>query len=107
MATPPSATKEPHDDGCSPAAGRRNRSTPPPSEDGYSEPGCSPPARQTAMFELAGELAAAILARTLCIDIKVAVEGQHLAAGDWARYAAEFRRRQRAGSGTSTARVRP
>jgi len=64
-------------------------------------------ARQTAMFELAGELPAAIPARTLGIHIKVAVEWQQLAAGDWARYAAEISRRQRAGSGASTVRVQP
>ncbi|MEH0399227.1 hypothetical protein QA789_26945 [Streptomyces sp. B21-088] len=49
--------------------------------------------RSTALFQLATELPAAILARTLGIDITVAVKWQRAAAGDWAAYAAEISRR--------------
>ncbi|MFD5786702.1 hypothetical protein ACFWH1_08690 [Streptomyces sp. NPDC127037] len=52
-------------------------------------------ARSTAMFQLATELPAAVLARTLGIDITVAVKGQRAAAGDWAAYAAEVSQRVR------------
>ncbi|MCX0247875.1 hypothetical protein [Streptomyces drozdowiczii] len=44
-------------------------------------------------MELATELPAAALARTLGIDITVAVKLQRAAAGDWAAYAAEVSRR--------------
>jgi hypothetical protein len=44
-------------------------------------------------FQLATELPAAVLARTLGIDITVAVKWQRAAAGDWAAYAAEVSRR--------------
>lgn len=47
-------------------------------------------ARSTALFQLATELPAAVLARTLGIDITVAVKWQRAAAGDWAAYAAEI-----------------
>lgn len=50
-------------------------------------------ARSTALFQLATELPAAVLARTLGIDITVAVKWQR-AAGDWGAYAAEISRRQ-------------
>ncbi|MEV5604594.1 hypothetical protein AB0L33_24445 [Streptomyces sp. NPDC052299] len=49
--------------------------------------------RSTALFQLATELPAAVLARTLGIDITVAVKWQRAAAGDWAAYAAEVSRR--------------
>lgn len=48
-------------------------------------------ARSTALFQLATELPAAILARTL--GMKVAVSWQHFAAGDWTIYAADVSRR--------------
>jgi hypothetical protein len=51
-------------------------------------------ARSTALFQLATELPAAILARMLGIHIKVAVQWQHLSAGDWTSYAADVSRRQ-------------
>ncbi|WP_406423554.1 hypothetical protein [Streptomyces sp. NBC_00842] len=51
-------------------------------------------ARSTALFQLATELPAAVLARTLGIDITVAVKWQRAAAGDWAAYAAEVSRRR-------------
>ena len=47
------------------------------------------PARSTALFQLATEIPAAILARTLGIHIGVAVAWQRASAGDWANYAAE------------------
>ncbi|SCF87726.1 hypothetical protein [Streptomyces sp. Ncost-T10-10d] len=50
-------------------------------------------ARSTALLQLATELPAAVLARTLGIDITVAVKWQRAAAGDWAAYAAEISRR--------------
>ena len=51
------------------------------------------PARSTALFQLATELPAAILARLLGIHIKVAVAWQHASAGDWMRYAADVSHR--------------
>jgi hypothetical protein len=47
-------------------------------------------ARSTALFQLATEIPAAILARTLGIHVAVAVTWQRLSAGDWATYAAEI-----------------
>lgn len=49
--------------------------------------------RSTALFQLATELPAAVLARTLGVDITVAVKWQRAAAGDWAAYAAEISQR--------------
>ena len=51
------------------------------------------PARSTALFTLATELPAAILARMLGIHIQVAVQWQKAAAADWMTYAAEVSRR--------------
>ena len=51
-------------------------------------------ARSTALFQLATELPAALLARMLGIHISVAVAWQRAAAGDWATYAAEISRRK-------------
>ncbi len=50
-------------------------------------------ARSTALFQLATEIPAAILARTLGINIEAAVRWQRLAAGDWTAYAADISRR--------------
>jgi hypothetical protein len=50
-------------------------------------------ARSTALFQLAAEVPAAILARTLGIHTDVAVTWQRLSAGDWTAYAAEVSRR--------------
>jgi hypothetical protein len=50
--------------------------------------------RSTALFGLAAELPAAVLARLLGIHIKVAVERQHASAGDWTTYAADYSRRE-------------
>lgn len=50
-------------------------------------------ARSTALYQLAGELPAAILARLLGIHISAAVKWQRAAGGDWTNYAAEVSRR--------------
>jgi hypothetical protein len=50
-------------------------------------------ARSTALFQLATELPAAVLARMLGIHIKVAVQWQQVSAGDWTNYAADVSRR--------------
>jgi hypothetical protein len=50
-------------------------------------------ARSTALFQLATDLPAAILARMLGIHITVAVAWQRASAGDWAAYAADVSRR--------------
>ena len=50
--------------------------------------------RTTALFGLATELPAAVLARLLGTHIKVAVEWQHASAGDWTTYAANYSRRK-------------
>jgi hypothetical protein len=49
--------------------------------------------RTTALFGLATELPAAVLARLLGIHIKVAVAWQQACVGDWAGYAAGYSRR--------------
>jgi hypothetical protein len=56
-------------------------------------------ARSTALFGLATELPAALLARLLGIHISVAVAWQRASCGDWTAYAADYSRRQR-GSNT-------
>ena len=53
-------------------------------------------ARSTALFQLATELPAALLARMLGIHITVAVAWQQASAGDWTGYAAEVARRTNA-----------
>jgi hypothetical protein len=50
-------------------------------------------ARSTALFQLATDLPAALLARLLGIHISVAVAWQRASAGDWMAYAAEVSRR--------------
>jgi hypothetical protein len=52
-------------------------------------------ARSTALFQLATELPAALLARLLGIHIAVAVAWQRACSGDWAAYAADISRRPR------------
>jgi len=49
--------------------------------------------RSTALFQLATELPAALLARLLGIHISVAVAWQRASAGDWTGYAADYSRR--------------
>jgi hypothetical protein len=51
--------------------------------------------RSTALFQLATELPAALLARMLGIHISVAVAWQRASAGDWMTYAADYSRRTR------------
>ncbi|MEO3863628.1 hypothetical protein [Acrocarpospora sp. B8E8] len=51
--------------------------------------------RNTALFTLAAELPAAILAKTLGINIKGAIQWQKIAAGDWSTYAADLSQRPR------------
>jgi hypothetical protein len=53
------------------------------------------PARSTALFGLAAELPAALLARLLGIHISVAVAWQRASSGDWTAYAADYSKRQR------------
>jgi len=50
-------------------------------------------ARSTALFQLASEMPAAILARLLGIHISVAVKWQRASGGDWTAYAADVSRR--------------
>ncbi len=50
-------------------------------------------ARSAALFQLATELPAAVLARMLGIHITVAVQWQRASAGDWMSYAADVSRR--------------
>lgn len=50
-------------------------------------------ARSAALFQLATELPAAVLARMLGIHITAAVAWQHISAGDWTAYAADVARR--------------
>ena len=52
-------------------------------------------ARGTALFELAAELPAALLAHMLGIDISAAVAWQRVSSGDWTTYAPEVGRRAR------------
>jgi len=59
-------------------------------------------ARSTALFALAEEVPAAILARMLGIHIQVAVQWQKASAGDWAAYADDVSRRE--GIGTMSRR---
>src|SRR5262249_26068874 len=49
--------------------------------------------RTTALFSLAAELPAAVLAPMLRIHIKVAVAWQQACGGDWTSYAADYSRR--------------
>lgn len=53
-------------------------------------------ARSTALFGLAAELPAALLARMLGIHISVAVAWQRASSGDWTNYAADVSRRTEA-----------
>ncbi|HZE15097.1 MAG TPA: hypothetical protein VE197_04950, partial [Mycobacterium sp.] len=49
--------------------------------------------RSTALFQLATEIPAAILARTLGISVNSAVRWQQISAGDWTSYAADVSQR--------------
>lgn len=50
--------------------------------------------RSAALFQLATDLPAALLARMLGIHISVAVAWQRASSGEWAAYAADYSRRQ-------------
>jgi hypothetical protein len=50
--------------------------------------------RSSALFGLASELPAALLARLLGITISVAVSWQRASGGDWTNYAADYSRRR-------------
>lgn len=52
-------------------------------------------ARSTALFQLATDLPAAVLARLLGVHITVAAAWQRACSGDWAAYAAQVSRRPR------------
>ena len=52
------------------------------------------PSRSTALFQLATDLPAAVLARTLGIHITVAAAWQRASSGDWTNYAAQVSRRR-------------
>ena len=45
--------------------------------------------RNTALFTLAADVPAAILAKTLGIHVKAAIQWQKISGGDWAAYATE------------------
>jgi hypothetical protein len=84
--------------GCSLEAGPAARSVPGPWANGSANSASGirlVESRSTALFQLATELPAAVLARTLGIDITVtvAVKWQRAAAGDRGAYAAEPSRR--------------
>ena len=49
--------------------------------------------RATALFTLAADVPAAILAKTLGIHLQAAIQWQKISAGDWAAYAADVSRR--------------
>jgi hypothetical protein len=59
------------------------------------------PSRSTALFQLATELPAAVLARMLGIHISVAAAWQRASAGDWTHYAAEISRRHNTNTGVT------
>ena len=65
-------------------------------------------ARSAALFQLATELPAAVLARMLGIHIAVAVAWQRASVGDWSAYAADVSRRDPPAprTGLSTTRQR-
>ena len=52
--------------------------------------------RSTALFTLAAEVPAAILAKTLGIHVQAAIQWQKISGGDWAAYAADISRRGQA-----------
>lgn len=58
------------------------------------------PSRSTALFQLATDLPAALLARMLGIHITVAVAWQRASSGDWTSYAADVSRRTNPSPGT-------
>lgn len=93
---PPPETRAPSHD-CCPAGAPASPSAPTASASLRQIGIRSGPARSAALFQLATELPAAILARTLGIHIDiavaVAVAWQRISAGDWMTYAAGISRR--------------
>ena len=82
--------------GCSPAASPDAPSAPYQLAERLRQIGIrSAQSRSAALFQLATDLPAAVLARMLGIHITVAVAWQRASAGDWAAYAAELSRRNR------------
>lgn len=49
--------------------------------------------RSTALFTLAADVPAAILAKTLGIHVQAAIQWKKISAGDWVAYAADVSRR--------------
>ena len=91
---PPSAIRE-RPNGSSPADGPADPSAEPTSLTVCANWGSLPgQARSTALFGLATELPAALLARLHGIHISVAVAWQRASAGDWTSYAADYSRHQ-------------
>ena len=91
-----------------PAGNRAARSEPPTWGHRLKDLGLQPgQARSTALFTLATELPAALLARMLGIHIDVAVAWQRASAGDWMTYAADLSRRQMKGSQVNPQRRPP
>jgi hypothetical protein len=63
------------------------------------------PARTAALIQLAAELPASVLARSLGISVRTAVNWQHASSGDWVAYAADIGQRhpsQRSPTGSQT-----
>ena len=52
--------------------------------------------RSTALFTLAADIPAAILAKTLGIHVRAAIQWQKISGGDWSAYAADISRRGQA-----------
>ena len=52
--------------------------------------------RSTALFALAADVPAAILAKTLGIHVQAAIQWQKISGGDWSAYAADISRRGQA-----------
>ncbi len=50
----------------------------------------------TALFTLADDVPAAILAKTLGIHVKAAIQWEKISGGDWSAYAANISRRGQA-----------
>jgi hypothetical protein len=59
-------------------------------------------ARNAALFDLAMNLPAALLARLLGINVDVAATRQHATAGDWTTYAADIAQRREPGPGVES-----
>ena len=91
-AAPPSETREPLHSS-SQAGNLDAPSAPTSSLNACASLASAPGTRSTALFQLATDLPAAILARLLGIHISVAATWQRASAGDWTNYAAEVSRR--------------